>query len=137
MTRPQCMVQVWAEIKPSEDAQKVCQAIRGVLPDIVVFCNKHTVSATSDDAMVLDNLRNAVMARQIRAGLRRNLVRNTNNNTTKFYLNKQASFVSTVAICDEQNESPMGPIQITITSPDLDSVIGWLCGKVKQNNNNF
>ena len=123
------MVNVWVEIKPSEDAQKVCRAIRGVLPDMVVSCNTHAASATSEDALVLDGLRDAIKARQIRASTRRNLVRNTNNNTTKFYLNKQASFVSTVAICDEQNESPMGPIKITITSPDIESVIDWLCGK--------
>ena len=135
--RPQCTVEVRAEIKSSEDAQKVCLAIQGVLPDLVVSYNTRTVSATSDDISVLDSLRNAVKARQVQAGLRRNLVRNTNNNTTKFYLNKQASFASTVAICDEQNESPMGPIQITLTSSDMGSVIVWLCGKANQTNNNF
>lgn len=123
------MVNVWVETKPSEDAQKVCQAIQGVLPDMVVSCNTHAASATSEDVLVLDGLRDAIKARQMQASMRRNLVRNTNNNTTKFYLNKQASFVSTVAICDEQNESPMGPIKITITSPDIESVIEWLCGK--------
>lgn len=135
--RPQCTVRVWAETNPSEDAPKVCRAIQGVLPDMVVFCDKHAVLATSDDVLVLDGIRNTAKARQIQASLRRNLVRNTNNNTTKFYLNKQASFVSTVAICDEPNESPMGPIQITLTSPDIDSVIEWLCGIVNQTNNNF
>ena len=129
MTRPRCVVNVWVETKPSEDAQKVCQAIQGVLPDMVVSCNTHAASATSEDVLVLDGLRDAIKARQMQASMRRNLVRNTNNNTTKFYLNKQASFVSTVAICDEQNESPMGPIKITITSPDIESVIEWLCGK--------
>lgn len=137
MTRPNCTVKVWAETRPSEDAQKVCQAIQGILPDMVVFCNKHTALATSDDVSVLENLRNAIMARQIQASLRHNLVLNTNNNTTKFYLNKQASFVSVVALCDEQNESPMGPIKITVTSDDIESVIEWLCGKTNQANNNF
>lgn len=137
MTLPPCTINVRAEIRPSEDAQKVCQAIQGVLPDIDMFCDKDEVSAISEDASVLNNLRSAVMARQIQASLRRNLTQNTNNNTTGFYLNKQASFVSTAAVCDEQSESPLGPIEITLTSPDVGSVIEWLCGKTNQTNNNF
>lgn len=137
MTPPQCVVDVWAETRPSEDTQKVCQAIQNILPDMVVSHNEHAASATSKNLSALDNLRNAVLARQAQASLRRNLIRNTNDNTTRFYLNKQASFMSTVAICDERGESPMGPIQITLTSSDMESVVEWLCGKVNQSNNNF
>lgn len=137
MTTPTGTVHVWAEIQPSEDAQKICLAIQNVIPDIIISYNERVVSATSENLSVLCNIHNTITTRQTRSSLRRNLIQNTHNNTTHFYLNKQASFASTVAICGEQDESPLGPIRITLTSSDIESVIDWLCGKMNQTNNNF
>jgi predicted RNA binding protein with dsRBD fold (UPF0201 family) len=47
-------------------------------------------------------------------------------NSTWFYLNKQAAFVGIVSICEEESESPLGPIKVTLRSSDLESVINWL-----------
>ena len=45
------------------------------------------------------------------------------DNTTWFYLNKQAAFVNVVAFCDEANESPLGPIKIILESNDIEKTI--------------
>jgi len=51
---------------------------------------------------------------------------NTKEDTTWFYLNKQAAYVDVVAICDEAEESPMGPIKVILHSKNLEKVVGWL-----------
>ena len=50
----------------------------------------------------------------------------THDTTTWFYLNKQAAFVDVIAICEEAEESPMGPIKIIMHSEDISKVIDWL-----------
>ena len=46
--------------------------------------------------------------------------------TTWFYLNKQAAFVNVIALCSEAEESPLGPIKILIHSKNIDEVMEWL-----------
>ena len=45
--------------------------------------------------------------------------------TTWFYLNKQAAFVEKIAICEESEESPLGPIKVILTSSRIDEIIDW------------
>ena len=56
----------------------------------------------------------------------RNLENNLEGDSTWFFLNKQAAFVGIVAICDEAEESPLGPIKVTLTSSNIDAVIDWI-----------
>ncbi len=55
---------------------------------------------------------------------------NTKGDTTWFYLNKQAAFVDVIAICDEAEESAMGPIKVIIHSKDLDKISDWLAPEI-------
>ena len=55
-----------------------------------------------------------------------NAENNLENDTTWFILNKQAAFVERVAICDEPEESPLGPIKVTLTSSNIDGIIDWI-----------
>jgi len=34
--------------------------------------------------------------------------------------------VGTVALCEELDESPLGPIKVTLTSSNIDSILDWL-----------
>ncbi|MCH8022698.1 MAG: hypothetical protein IH932_03020, partial [Thaumarchaeota archaeon] len=47
---------------------------------------------------------------------------------THLFLNKQAAFVGTLVLCEDQAESPLGPIEMTIETKNLDSMIDWLAG---------
>ena len=51
---------------------------------------------------------------------------NLEDDRTWFFLNKQAAFVENIAICDEVEESPLGPIKVTLTSSNIDGIIDWL-----------
>jgi hypothetical protein len=56
----------------------------------------------------------------------RRLEKNLENNSTWFYLNKQAAFAEKIAICEESDESPLGPIKVILTSTQIDRIIDWL-----------
>jgi predicted RNA binding protein with dsRBD fold (UPF0201 family) len=56
----------------------------------------------------------------------RRLEKNLDKNSTWFYLNKQAAFVEKIAICEESDESPLGPIKVILTSNQIDRIIDWL-----------
>lgn len=121
-----CRIEAWASVHPSEDPQKVLRALLNILPECEVACGGMFVKAASTDTASLDALRDAVISRQSQAGLRRNLLRNLDGDATWFYLNKQAAFVGAVAVCDDPEESPLGPLKITITSRRIQDIIEWL-----------
>jgi predicted RNA binding protein with dsRBD fold (UPF0201 family) len=51
---------------------------------------------------------------------------NLEGDTTWFYLNKQAASVNVIALCEEAEESPLGPIKILLHSKNIDKVMEWL-----------
>jgi predicted RNA binding protein with dsRBD fold (UPF0201 family) len=46
--------------------------------------------------------------------------------STWFYLNKQAAFANVIALCDEADESSLGPITVVLHSKNIEDVIDWL-----------
>ena len=44
-------------------------------------------------------------------------------NSTWFYLNKQAAFVDVVALCNEADESALGPIKSVLNSNNIEEII--------------
>ena len=64
--------------------------------------------------------------RRITNTYRRILNQNLSNNSTWFFLNRQAAYVDVVALCNEEDESPLGPIEIVLDSDQIEQVIDWL-----------
>ncbi|MCY4490694.1 MAG: hypothetical protein OXC46_04415 [Thaumarchaeota archaeon] len=122
----QCSTKMTGVVNPSESPERVTVAIRGVFPECVVMDENGHIIATSSDIKSLENIRDAVRSRQSQKAFRRILERHTDGNSTWFYLNKQAGFAGKVAVCAESDESPLGPIRVTITSYNLKDVIKWL-----------
>ncbi len=46
-------------------------------------------------------------------------------NMTWFLLNKQAAFSKVVALIEDEDESPLGPIKITIKNQNIEEIISW------------
>lgn len=124
---PDCRIRVSAKINPSEDPQKVRQAVLQVVPDSTIrAAGSSHVNAESSSLRSLEHICQAIHARQSRGTYRRCLLGNAQNGSTWFYLNKQAALAGKVAICEAASESPLGPITVTITSPGIDAVTDWL-----------
>jgi uncharacterized protein len=76
---------------------------------------------------VLSTLYNQVRDRSIISVLRRLLLSNLEKSSTWFYINKQVSTLGIIVLVDDEIESPLGPIRITLRSTNIDRVIEWLC----------
>jgi len=121
-----CKIDVYCTINPSEDQTKVEQAISNILPDIEIQINDDTLKATSQNLETLSNIFQVIHSHKIQRVYKRFLNNNLRNDSTWFYLNKQAAFSNTVSLCDEAEESPLGPIKIVLTSKNIEEIIDWL-----------
>jgi hypothetical protein len=121
-----CKIDVYCTINPSEDQTKVEQAISNILPDIEIQINDDSLRATSQNLETLSNIFEVIHSRKIQRVYRRFLSNNLRNDSTWFYLNKQAALSNTVALCDDEDESPLGPIKIVLTSKNIEEIIDWL-----------
>ncbi len=121
-----CKIDVYCTINPSEDQTKVEQAISNILPDIEIQINDDSLKATSQNLETLSNIFEVIHSHKIQRVYKRFLNNNLRNDSTWFYLNKQAAFSNTVSLCDEAEESPLGPIKIVLTSKNIEEIIDWL-----------
>ncbi|MFQ5573268.1 MAG: RNA-binding domain-containing protein [Nitrosopumilaceae archaeon] len=121
-----CKIDAYCTINSSEDQTKVEQAISNILPDIEIQINDDSLKATSQNLETLSNIFEVIHSRKIQRVYRRFLNNNLRSDSTWFYLNKQAAFSNTVALCDEAEESPLGPIKIVLTSKNIEDIIDWL-----------
>jgi len=82
--------------------------------------------ANSNNYESLTRVYETMRSRKSKSAYRRLLMRNMTNNSTWFYLNKQAAFANVIALCDEADESPLGPIKVVLHSKNIEDVIDWL-----------
>jgi len=121
-----CKIDAFCAIYPSEDPSKVKEAISNVLPNIEIQLSKDSIKATSQNLETLTNIFVAINSRRIHRVYRRCLNKNRSEDSTWFYLNKQAALANTIVLCDEPEESPLGPIKIILTSKGIEQIIDWL-----------
>lgn len=121
-----CKIEAYVSVNPSEDPQKIEKAILNILYDCEIKKGKFSISGISQNLESLEKIYETIHSRKSQNSLRKNMEKNLDHNTTWFYLNKQAAFADNVAICEEADESPLGPIKIILTSQKIDQVISWL-----------
>ena len=121
-----CNIQIFSSVNPSEDPEKVKKAILNIFPNSSVEYEKFSVHSQSRNLQSLEKIYEIIHSRQSQKIYRRILEKNLKNDTTWFYLNKQAAFVENIAICEESEESPLGPIKIILTSSNIDGIIDWM-----------
>ena len=118
-----CEIQVFCEINPSEDPSKVKTAVLNIFPDLEISISNQQLIGKSSGFNSLSNIIASIHTKNTGSLYQRILKKNSDEDSTWFYLNKQAAFVETVAICSESNESPLGPIKVILESNDIDNVI--------------
>ena len=118
-----CEIQVFCEINPSEDPSKVKTAVLNIFPDLKISISDELLIGKSNDIGILSNISESIHTKNTKNTYQRILKKNSNENSTWFYLNKQAAFVSTVALCSESNESPLGPIKVGLEGKDIENII--------------
>ena len=121
-----CKIEVFCTINPSESIEKVEQTISNIFPYSVIKNNEYTINAISKELRSFEKIYHFIHNNKLQKNFLRSLEDNLKNDTTWFYLNKQAAFVEQIAICEEFDESPLGPIKVTLTSSNIDSIIDWI-----------
>ena len=121
-----CKIEMFCTINPSESIEKVEQTISSIFPYSVIKNNEFTINAISKELRSFEKIYHFVHNNKLQKNFLRSLEDNLENDTTWFYLNKQAAFVEQIAICEEFGESPLGPIKVTLTSSNIDRIIDWI-----------
>ncbi len=121
-----CKISAYCTINASEDANKVRIATANILTNMNEKVVGDSLIVNSNSYESLTRIYETMRARKTKSAYRRHLMRNMTKDSTWFYLNKQAAFANVIALCDEANESPLGPIKIVLHSKNIEDVIDWL-----------
>ena len=126
-----CKISVYCNINESEDVNKVKTAVSNILIDMDGTINDSSFIANSANYESLTKIYETMRTRKTKTAYRRHLMRNMTEDSTWFYLNKQAAFANVIALCDEEDQSPLGPIKVVLHSKNIEDVIDWLVSDVE------
>ena len=126
-----CKVSAFCTINASEDMEKVRTAVSNILTDMDEKITGDSLVVNSSNYESLTKIYETMRSRRTKSAYRRHLMRNMANDSTWFYLNKQAAFANVIALCDEADESPLGPIKVVLHSKNIEDVIDWLVSDVE------
>jgi len=121
-----CTIEIFCSANPSEDPKKIKAAIRNVLPDCEIKLEEFSIKGFSKNTSSLEKIRENIHTMKQQRIYRKTLEKNIANNSTWFYLNKQAAYADKLAICEESDESPLGPMKIVLSSKNIERIIEWL-----------
>ena len=116
-------IQIFCQINPSEDPEKVKLAVNNIFPDMELEVSDTQIVGKTNNFSVLSPISKSIHEKNIKNTYQRILKNNNDGDSTWFYLNKQAAFVNSVALCSEANESSLGPIKVVLRSNDIEQVI--------------
>jgi predicted RNA binding protein with dsRBD fold (UPF0201 family) len=121
-----CKIEIFSSLNPSEDPKKIETAILNVFPNAKIKIDNFSITSNSKDLHLLEKIYDVIHSNQSQKIYQRQLEKNLENDSTWFYLNKQAAFVGTITLCEKAEESPLGPIKVILTSPNINKIIDWL-----------
>ena len=121
-----CKISAYCTINVSEDVNKVRTSLSNVLTDMDEKLTDDSLVANSNNHESLTKIYETMRSRKTKSAYRKHLMRNMTEDSTWFYLNKQAAFANVPVLCDEADESPLGPIKVVLHSTNIEDVIEWL-----------
>ena len=119
---------MFCTVNPSESIEKIEKAISNIFPYSIINNNNLSINAQSKELRSFEKIYQFIHNNKLQKNYLRSLEDHLQDDTTWFYLNKQAAFVEQIAICEESDESPLGPIKVTLTSSilNIDAIIDWI-----------
>jgi predicted RNA binding protein with dsRBD fold (UPF0201 family) len=110
---------------PTEDRERVVQALTRLFPDAVVEGDDPIMArATSLDAFAEQLTR-----QRIRAAARKMLLRGVSGGQTCFKLNKQVAYVGKISFSEEAHA--LGDIDVVVSDDDLSSLIDTIAPRLQ------
>ena len=96
-------------VHPTEDPQKVRAAVLNIFPHAEIEVSDDSISFTTPD---LDRFKELLKDQQIRDTAMMVIERGLGDDSSRFFLNKQAAFVERINFTD--GDSTLGDIELTI-----------------------
>ena len=120
---------VETEVRATEDQTKVEAAIKKIFPTLQLNQVGNYLIGESSDARALDRLHQLLRLQAILDSARKVMRAGRRNDLVRFMLNKQVATVSKVSFTDD--ESPLGPIVVTIEASDIERLIDYLAPRTR------
>jgi predicted RNA binding protein with dsRBD fold (UPF0201 family) len=133
-------VTVRAPVNPSEDAAKVLGAVDllfGSASRTSVSSSAGFVVAEYEGDQALARVYEQARSRMTISVLRRLLKKRQEEGSTSFLLNKQVAAGGVVVFCENEAESPLGPITVRAETPEVEHFIDWLAPDVRRPRHSF
>ncbi|MDH3500978.1 MAG: hypothetical protein OEL69_00505 [Nitrosopumilus sp.] len=121
-----CKIQIFSSINPSEDPEKIKKAILNILPVSDIKIEDFSINAETNDLQSMEKIYESIHSTRSQKVFQRQLEKHLEKNFTWFYLNKQTAFVERIVLCEEVDESPLGPLKVILTSKNIDKIIDVL-----------
>jgi len=127
------VVQIQADINPTEDEVKVKRAVENVFSDLEFEVKPQRrgrlLTARTRGLDGLTKLFNLLRRERIRDAARAVLFGGMSEYSVVFYLNKQVAYAGHVSFSQPIGESPLGPIRVEIGCDNPQEIIDWLAPK--------
>jgi uncharacterized protein len=120
-------------VNPTEDEEKVRLAISNIFGNVSFMIQTEgkqsnlTAQAKGKDSLM--KLRTLLRQDRIRDASRKALLQSIHGETISFCLNKQVAAAGHISFSQQTAESPLGPIQVTITAENPRQLVEWLAEK--------
>lgn len=123
-----CKVVARAPVNPTEDLDKVIRALSNIFDYEDILISEDNVTVTGNISCIFP-LKEFLEKGQIRDTARKMILKGwkEESKTIKLKLSKQAAFADRVNLVDT-DLSPLGEIEVEITTEDLEEFADWLCG---------
>lgn len=130
------LIIVRAEVRPTEEVEKVKQAILNFFdPDSIEVLESgdyKTVVARATSLSSLRKLHASLRRERILDAARKVLRASASGDFITFQVNKQAAYQGRLSFVTSPSESPLGPIEFHIEHPNVREVIDWLTPKTQR-----
>ncbi|NYT03817.1 MAG: hypothetical protein GKC00_03820 [Candidatus Methanofastidiosa archaeon] len=108
-------LKVFAEVKPTEDVEKVKMSILNIFPDITLEEKDNEIIGYSEEENILSRFIELVYSEAIRDSVNMVLKEGTRGTKISFSMNKQAAFAGRVNL---SKVSPLGALKVKIYAED-------------------
>lgn len=126
-----CKMMAKTRVNPTEDMDKVIQAVSNVLKYDELEIGKGYIEVNGGIDSLIE-FRESLKKRKIRDTAKKIFHKGIEGNSIKFTLNKQAAFVSTPNFV-EGKMSSLGDIEVKIETDDTETFIEWMTMKEETN----
>ncbi len=117
------LLQVDAQIHPTEIVDRVKTAITNMFPNIDMEVRKDWISSKTEVWTDLLYFSESLERQKVLDAARKVVLNRLSGNTTRFLLNKQAAYVGKINFCENEEESPMGPLFVVLSSEQIDELL--------------